>query len=183
MPGVAVGSPVPVEATVVGWQNDSGNVVVPQLNSSGELPVSASISSSGGAIEDGADPSIKATVQDYTNSNPLAVVLTNTSGTAYTASGTASAGTSTLSNVSDSASSVTVLSANAARLGFMLYNDSSAVAYVKLGTTASATSFTQKLIPQETWTSGDIGTIYTGRIDAIWASAPGGAMRVTELTA
>lgn len=38
-----------------------------------------------GAILDGVSASIKATVKDYTNSNPLTVVLTDTNGDAYTA--------------------------------------------------------------------------------------------------
>lgn len=42
--------------------------------------VEASISSTGSAIEDGVDSSIKATVFDYSNSNPLAVVLRDTNG-------------------------------------------------------------------------------------------------------
>ncbi len=182
MSGVAVGSPAPIEAQPVGWKDANGNVVIPTLDGSGKLPVAASVTSSGGAINDGVDSSIKATVQDYTNSNPLAVVLTNTSGTAYIASGSSSSTTSTLSNVSDSASSVTVLASNAARLGFMLYNDSTSAANVKLGATASTSSFTKRMVPREEWSTAQLLVNYTGRIDAIWDTAPGGAMRVTELT-
>lgn len=90
--------------------------------------------------------------------------------------------TGTLSNVADNVSNVTVLAANAARFAFLLYNDSSSVVYVKLGATASATSFTKKMLPQEVWGTLDVGVNYTGKIDAIWATAPGGAMRVTEMT-
>jgi len=96
--------------------------------------------------------------------------------------GTTPAGTSTLTNVAASGSSVTLLSANAGRLGFVLYNDSSSAVDVKLGAVASATSFTKRLLPNEAWDSADLGANYTGRIDAIWDSAVG-TMRVTELTA
>lgn len=93
------------------------------------------------------------------------------------------AGTATLSNVADSAVSVTVLAANVNRLAFALYNDSTAAVDVKFGITASATSFTKRLLPSEYLATKDVGVNYTGRIDAIWDSAAGGAMRVTELTA
>lgn len=91
------------------------------------------------------------------------------------------AATSTLSNVNSSATNVTALAANAARLGFELYNDSAAAANVKLGATASASSFTKRLLQREFFSTRDLGVNYTGRIDAIWDSADG-AMRVTELT-
>jgi hypothetical protein len=55
------------------------------VDADGNLTVSVSVTSSGAAIEDGADAAIKATVKDYTNSNPLTVVLTDTSGDPYVA--------------------------------------------------------------------------------------------------
>lgn len=87
--------------------------------------------------------------------------------------------TSTLTNVAASASSVTVLASSATRRGASFYNDSTAACYLKMGITASTSSFTVKIlgggfyeIPQP---------CYTGRLDAIWDSATGN-MRVTELT-
>lgn len=94
----------------------------------------------------------------------------------------AAAGTSVLTNVASSAASVTVLAANANRLAFTLYNDSTQPVNVKFGTTASATSFTKRLLPNDLLTTKDIGVNYTGRIDGIWDAA-NGSMRVTELTA
>lgn len=89
--------------------------------------------------------------------------------------------TSTLTSVADSASSVTVLAANANRQGAIFYNDSTAAVFLKFGTTASSSSFTKKVLPSGDW---DItSTFYTGKVDAIWVSAPGGAMRITELSA
>lgn len=90
--------------------------------------------------------------------------------------------TSAITVTNDNASSATVLAANAARLAFSLYNDSSSAAFVKLGATASNTSFIKKMLPRETWTTADLGVNWTGIIDAIWETAPGGAMRATELT-
>lgn len=87
--------------------------------------------------------------------------------------------TSTLSNVSSSATSVTVLASNSSRRQATVYNDSTAILYLKFGATASATSYTVQLpaagyyeLPQP---------VYTGILDGIWASANGNA-RVTELT-
>lgn len=91
--------------------------------------------------------------------------------------------TSAITVTADSASSVTVLASNSARLAFEMYNDSTSACYVKLGATASATSFIKKLLPREKFSTADIGVNWTGIIDAIWETAPGGAMRVTELTA
>jgi hypothetical protein len=53
-----------------------------QINDSGQILTNAALTGSGGdgAILDGASSAIKATVVDYTNSNPLAVRLTDTNG-------------------------------------------------------------------------------------------------------
>jgi hypothetical protein len=88
--------------------------------------------------------------------------------------------TPTQSSVADSASSVTILASNANRLGATIHNDSSAVLYLKLGATASTTSYTAYMI-QHAYYEVPFG--YTGVIDGIWASDPGdGAARVTEFT-
>lgn len=91
----------------------------------------------------------------------------------------------TLSNVAGSASSVTLLAANTARLGFVIVNDSTAILYIKFGTTASATSFTYELPGNASgvYTLESAARFnYTGVITGIWASATGTA-RVTEMTA
>jgi hypothetical protein len=90
----------------------------------------------------------------------------------------ATSATATLSNVSGSASSVTLLALNAARKGASIYNDSTAILYVKFGTTASATSFTVKMAADAHY---EVPFGFTGRIDGIWASATGAA-RITEMT-
>lgn len=87
--------------------------------------------------------------------------------------------TSTLTNTAGSASSVTVVALNAARLGLVIVNDSTAVLRLKFGTPATATSFTYILQAGDTL---DLtGTIYTGTITGIWDTATGAA-RATELT-
>jgi hypothetical protein len=88
--------------------------------------------------------------------------------------------TASISNVASSATSVTLLAANAARLGAVISNDSTANLFIKFGATASATSFTAKLLPDDVFVIDSL-LLYKGVIDGIWSSANGFA-RVTELT-
>lgn len=86
-------------------------------------------------------------------------------------------GTATLANVADSATSVTVLAANAERIGAVVVNDSTETLYLKYGATASLTSYTVKLGPQQ---QHDVRPGYTGILDGIWSADGAGAARVTE---
>jgi hypothetical protein len=88
-------------------------------------------------------------------------------------------GTPTQSSVNDSASNVTLLSSNSARLGATIFNDSTQILYVKLGTTASTTSYTAQLVPGAYY---EVPYGYTGNIDGIWAADASGAARITEFT-
>ena len=87
--------------------------------------------------------------------------------------------TSSVTSVAGSASSVQLLASTAGRRGAYFYNDSSAIAYLKLGTTASTSSFTVALAANSFYELPY--PCYTGRIDCIWASATGN-MRITEIT-
>lgn len=88
--------------------------------------------------------------------------------------------TATTSQVADTASSTTLLSLNANRLGATITNDSTANLYVKLGTTASLTDYTVRIIQYGYY---EVPYNYTGRIDGIWATNPSsGSARITELT-
>jgi hypothetical protein len=90
----------------------------------------------------------------------------------------AKSATAALSNVAGSASNVTLLAANVARLGATIFNDSSAILYVKMGATASVTSYTVQIAAGGYY---ELPYGYTGLIDGLWASATGNA-RITELT-
>lgn len=85
---------------------------------------------------------------------------------------------SSVTNVSASASSVTLLSSNSSRLGATFFNDSSNNLYLKLGTTASTSSFTVKIL-----TGGyyELPFGYTGIVDGIW-DGTNGACRMCELS-
>lgn len=83
----------------------------------------------------------------------------------------------TLANVASSATSVTLFAAAASVKGRAIFNDSTAVLYVKFGATASSTSYTVQLA------AGDYYEFphpcYGGVVDGIWASANGNA-RTTQ---
>lgn len=91
----------------------------------------------------------------------------------------AGAATSSVTSEADSSSSVTLKSSNSSRKQIIIQNTSSAILYVKYGTTATTSDFTVLLNQNDTL----IEDRYTGRIDGIWATDPGnGAAKVTEIT-
>jgi len=82
-------------------------------------------------------------------------------------------------SVASSASSVTILAANSNRLGATVYNDSTQILYLLLGTGPASTSvYTVQLGSQSYY---EVPFNFTGQLTGIWASANGNA-RVTELT-
>ena len=92
------------------------------------------------------------------------------------------AATAAQTTVADNAASTTILAANANRLGATVSNDSSAVLYLLLGSTAaSATSYSVRMVQYGYY---EIPFGYTGQLTGIWASDPNdGAARITEITA
>lgn len=141
---------------------------------------------SDGAIVDGVSSAIKATVRDYLNSNPLAVVLTDTSGDPYVASGSTSTppATATRSSVADNAVAVSLIAANASRKGLVITNDSSARLFVGYGTVdPTTTDYTFVIYSGQTWEMKP-DAVFTGQLKGIWETDPNdGAARITELTA
>jgi hypothetical protein len=87
--------------------------------------------------------------------------------------------TSSVTSVAGSASSVQLLASTSGRKGAYFYNDSTAICYLKLGTTASTSSFTVAMAGSSFYELPQ--PCYTGRIDAIWASATGN-IRITEIS-
>lgn len=88
--------------------------------------------------------------------------------------------TSAVTSVVSAAISTSILASNANRRMAVMVNDCDKNAYVKLGATASTTSFSYKLAPGQTLELPV--PMYTGAIDAIWDSSPTGSMRVTEIS-
>lgn len=112
-------------------------------------------------------------------SKALRVTLYDAAGAVTPPAGTPSA-TDTNTSVAASASSVTVLAANASRLGASVYNDSTAILYLRLNSAAASTSaFTVQVSPGFYY---EFPFRYVGAATGIWASATGSA-RVSEFTA
>src|SRR5436190_2054376 len=118
--------------------------------------------------------------------NPLKVVLTDSSGavlaTFPVTSEPQKAATGAETNVASSATDVTILAANTNRLGFSVFNDSTAILYILLANAvSSATLHTAQVGPGALY-APPAGVLYTGVVKGLWASAAGSA-RVTEWTA
>ncbi len=98
------------------------------------------------------------------------------SGTVVAVKETKSSSTS-CANVSAAASDTQLLASNSNRLWASVYNDSTAILYLKLGTGASTTSYTIALNRYDYF---EAPPQYTGAINGYWSSATGTA-RITEI--
>jgi hypothetical protein len=114
----------------------------------------------------------------YTSGN-LVLLSVNTEGALRVAAD--SDGSSAITRVSQNAASVMIVAANASRGYTIVHNDSAANLYLKYGTTASVTSYTYKIRPDETWEMPS-DYHYESQIDGIWDAAGGGAAQVTDMT-
>lgn len=88
--------------------------------------------------------------------------------------------TSVISRVSGVTASTILLASNTNRKAAYFFNESPATAYVKLGITATITSYTLQMNPNS-FLAVNQDPVFTGEIDGVWAGASG-AMQVTELT-
>lgn len=86
--------------------------------------------------------------------------------------------TGALTSVSLTTSTQVLLASNAARKGFMIYNDSLNMLFVAFAATASTTAFSTKI---QAGGAYEPGIDYTGVISGI-ASSASGAARITEFT-
>lgn len=98
------------------------------------------------------------------------------SGTISTTSEKAS--TPSQSSPSVTVASTVVLASNASRLGATIYNEGSEVCYLKLGSTASTTSYSVQLVVGAYY---EVPFGYTGAIDGITSTSTA-QLRVTEFT-
>lgn len=114
-------------------------------------------------------------IENATRAKPLpgSMKVTNPDGSVI---GGSSGITGTLSNVTMTGASVTLQASNTSRRNLMIFNDSGVTIYVKLGSTASSSSFTVKMVDQSYY---ELPTpVYTGIVTALGAS---GSVRVTEV--
>ena len=92
------------------------------------------------------------------------------------------ADTSTVTSVANSTTNVTLLNSNSQRKMALITNDGTgkAILYIKLGATASLTSFTIQ-VPALSIFELPL-PCYTGQIDGIWDISASNTARITELT-
>jgi hypothetical protein len=88
------------------------------------------------------------------------------------------AGNSVVTSVAAAVADTVLLAFNILRLGGTVFNDSTAIMYLKLGTGASTTSYTTQVARNGYY---EIPFGYIGPMNAYWTAATGNA-RVTELT-
>jgi len=88
------------------------------------------------------------------------------------------ANTPAQSSVSVLTSNTSILATNAARLGATIYNESGATCFIKLGATASTTSYSIQMVVGSYY---EVPFNYTGAIDGITLAITA-ILRVTELT-
>lgn len=105
-------------------------------------------------------------------------VKVNPSGALTVENTPVSSNTGSVSTASVTNTNTTVLAANNSRLGAAIYNEGSVACFVKLGATASATSYTIKIAVDGYY---ELPIVYTGIITGITASGTA-TLRVTELT-
>jgi hypothetical protein len=89
--------------------------------------------------------------------------------------------TATKTNVTSVTTSVTILAANAARRAALIFNDSTSLLYLSLGTGATSTTSFSVRVAAGTLYVLDI-PLWTGAVTGTW-SAVNGAARVTDIGA
>lgn len=111
---------------------------------------------------------------NVTNTIPISGGLTDTQlrATAVPVSGTVTAtppasATANHTNVSSATSATTVLASNPNRKGATVYQDGSGTGYLKLGSGASATSYTIEMVSKSYY---EVPFGYTGIITCLWTS-------------
>lgn len=159
-----------------GTQTVTGTVIVTQATA-GNLNTTANIGTTGGIALDATLTARLNTLGQKTSANSAPVVLASDQSAIPVKNESATTGTTT--TVASSATTVTLLASNPSRKGATFFNDSTvAFLYLKLGATASLTSFTVKIAPSGYY---EVPNNYTGIIDGIWNTASGNA-RITQLT-
>jgi len=157
-------TPVPVSGTV-----STGGLTDTQLRASA-VPISGTVTANTGLVQGLTDTQLRASTV------PVSLASTTVTGTvATTQTGNP---TSSISSTASSLSSQTLRAANSSRKGLSIFNDSTAILYVKLGATASNSSFTIKMAAGSYY---ELPFNYTGIIDGVWAAANGSAY-VTEIS-
>jgi hypothetical protein len=174
-------NPVTIQGNSSVVQSGAWNVslIGPQSSAAPAGNSSAIVVRIAGGPSSAADLLMRPVFSSTNTDNPVRAVLSSTAAD-NPVSLPALAVAATVTSVNDAATNQTLLSLNAARKGFILFNDSTQIAYVKLGTTATTADYSYQIPPNGFYESVGVG-VYTGRIDCIWAADGTGAMKITEL--
>lgn len=165
-------------STVGNLRVDGSSVTQPISAAALPLPTGAATSAlqtSGNTTLSAISAQLPTALGPQSSAGSLSVV--QASGTTFSVSQSTSA-TGTLTSVANSITTGTILASNAARKGFIVYNDSLVVLYLAFAATASTSAFSVKLQAGAAYNSD---TLYTGVISGV-ASAASGSARVTEFT-
>lgn len=98
-----------------------------------------------------------------------------------TLSGGSATGTPAVTSVTSAATNTPIVAANANRKGLYVFNGATTNLLLKLGATASASSFTVKIAPGGYYEM-PTSPLYVGAVDGIWEGSPTGSANVTELS-
>jgi hypothetical protein len=120
------------------------------------------------------------TIKSSANPSLHGLVVLNPDGTSVASSSSTSSSTSTsATSVSVTDSNTTILATNTSRKMASIYNEGAETAYVKLGASATTSSYTIPIVSSGYYELPK--PIYTGVIDAITASGTA-TLRITEFT-
>jgi hypothetical protein len=179
--------PAVANASVQTWSE--GNQVLLSVDLSGSLRtlLTAALPAGTNVIGHVIVDSGSITANAGTNLNTSALALETGGNLATVATNTSIAGptTATRTSVNGANTSTTILALNTNRQQAVFYNDSTAILYLDLsGGTASNSAYSVQIASQGYFElpAGRNGTVYTGLITGIWASA-NGSVKVTEITA
>lgn len=150
----------------------SGTWNINNISGTVSLPSGAATESTSLAIKDRLPSSLGQAIM----ANSLAVAIASNQSEIPAVESPAAS--SSVTSVAGNASNVTLLSSNSSRKFATFFNESTAVLYLKLGSTASTSSYTVQIPSQGYY---EMPYRYTGQIDGIW-SAANGNVRITELS-
>lgn len=158
--GIANGTPIPISGSGSGGASQADDSAFTP-NTDGFNPIGAEVDDTGtDTVSEGNAGILRMSALRVLYANPRAASAAVTS-------------------VADSATNVTLLAANVARVGACVYNDSTEFLFLKLGATATTSSFTVRMSPQGYY---EVPYGYAGIIDGIWGADGSGSARITELS-
>jgi len=161
------------------WKQISASVQAIVTALAGTLTVASHAVTNAGTFAVQAAQSGTWTVQPGNTANTTAWKVDGSAVTQPVSIAAEFASTASITSLASAATSAQFLASNAARKGLSLVNTDANAALVKFGTTASATSYTVRMVQNAYYELPK--PIYTGRIDVIWEADGAGSLIGTEM--